>query len=384
MAKFISGALALACFNAVSALPHVDQLETRQAGTTLTPIAFSDPLVVPTVVTNFPNGTWIENLVVRSADGNFVATVLSAPEVYLLSSDNSFDPVLLAKFPGYLGALGVVELGHDLFYAVVGNYSVTTATPTPGSFSIWELNLTSYNDCTKEQHWSTWKSGHVSRNCPQVTTKLVAEVPEAGLLNGMTVLNPNNGTVLVADSLYGTVWSVNVWTGDAFIAVNDTSMVPEADLSGGLALGVNGISVASGYLYYDNSNTVNFYRIPINATSGTATGPAELLVDNEFSNIFPDDFTLDFAGNAWLACEYGHIAFFEGVGSGNSPESIVAVAANATGPHGLTAAKFGTTEEDLIRGSLYVTTNGNPFLYGTDNPPQGQLVRYDTAVLGFN
>lgn len=377
MINFSTGTLVLAFMNAVSALSSISQLETRQTETNLSSIGFSDPILAPTIVTTFPNGTWIENFVPRSADGNFVATVLSAPEVYLLSSDNSFYPVLLAEFPGYLGALGVVELGHDIFYAVVGNWSVKTATSTPGSFSIWQLNMTGYNDCISRNSWSTW-------NCHRVPTKMVAELPEAGLLNGMTVLNPIEGTVLVADSLYGTVWSVNVRTGDSFIAINDTSMAPQADLSGGLALGVNGISVVNGYLYYDNSNTMNFYRIPINTSSGSAIGPTELLVDQVFSNIFADDFTLDFAGNAWFACEYGHVAFLKGLGSGNHP-NLTAISANTTGlPHGLTAVKFGTTEEDLIRGSLYVTSNGGPFLYGTDNPPQGQLIRYDTAVLGFN
>lgn len=349
---------------------------TRQEATEVASIAFSDPLLEPNVVTSFPDGTWVENLAVRSADGNFVATVLSAPEVYLLSADGSFDPILVAEFPGNLGVLGIVELGHDVFYVVVGNYSVATATATAGSWSIWELDLNGFEQDT-QKHWSDWKrDGHG-------TTKLIAQVPEAGLLNGAAVLNPIAGTILVADSLSGTVWSVNVRTGEAAIVINDKSMAPQADLSGGLAIGINGLSVSNHYLYYDNTNQVTFSRIPIDSTTGATTGPAELLVDQEFANIFPDDFTLDTTGNAWLACQYGHIAYLEGATAGKRP-NITAVAGNATGlPHGLTAAKFGTTAEDLKRGSLYVTTNGDPFSYGSDSPAQGQLIRYDTSVLGF-
>lgn len=376
--SIITGLL-LTSLATASALPYANTLESRQ-DSNLTSITFTDPLLEPNIITTFPNGTWIENLVARSADGNFVATVLSAPEVYLLSSTNEFEPVLLAEFPGYLGVLGVVELGHDFFYVVVGNFSIKTATPTPGSWSIFEIDLNSYStDNHAAGHWNNWKEKRANNG---IKTKKIADLPDAGLLNGLTVLNPNAGIVLVADSVNGVVWSVNVLTGDTAIAVDDASLAPDASLSGGLALGVNGISVSNGYLYYDNTNQVTFNRIPINATTGKATGPAELLIDQEFANIFPDDFTLDFAGGAWLACEYGHIAYFEGVGSGKQP-GIKAVAGNATGPVGLTAAKFGTTQEDLKRGSLYVTTNGGPFTYGSENPAQGLLVRYDTALLGF-
>jgi hypothetical protein len=56
---------------------------------------------------------------------------------------------------------------------------------------------------------------------------------------------------------------------------------------------------------------------------------------------------------------------------------------NQTSPNGFTAAKFGTTKTDLQRGSLYVSTNGNPFTYGGPHPAQGQLIRFDTAPLKF-
>ncbi|ETN45255.1 uncharacterized protein HMPREF1541_09086 [Cyphellophora europaea CBS 101466] len=339
---------------------------------------FSDPILEPNILTTFPNGTWVENLSARAADGNFLATVLSAPEVYLLSSSGEFDPILIAEFPGYLGVLGIVELGHDVFYVAVGNYSTTAGTSTPGSWSVWEIDLNGLSRGGEaKHHWRDWKRDG------QAKTKLIAELPDAGLLNGVAVLNPTAGTILVGDSLKGTVWSVNVRTGDAAVVIDDESMAPDADLSGGLAIGINGLSVSNGYLYYDNTNQVTFYRLPINETTGSASGPTELLIDQEFSNIFPDDFALDFEGNAWLACQYGHVAFLEGVAAGERL-NITAVAGNATGlPHGLTAAKFGTTAEDLKRGSLYVTTNGDPFSYGSDNPAQGQFVRYDTAVLGF-
>ena len=370
--------LALTSGATASVLPQANTLESRQAASVST-ISFSEPILQPQIISTFPNGTWVENLVPRSEDGNFVATLLSAPEVYLLSSTNAFAPLLLAQFPANTGVLGVVELGHDIFYAIVGNFSVKTFTSTLGSYGVFKIDLNGHEAGSR-------KAGHgklSKQTAKGVKVTKVADLPNAGLPNGLTVLNPNTGILLVADSAKGLVWSVNVFTGKTAIAVNDPSMAPNATLSGGLPLGINGLSFSNGYLYYDNSNTVTFYRIAVNATTGHATGPAQPLADQEFANIFPDDFTLDFAGGLWFACEYGHIAYLAGVGSGKFQPSIVAVAGNSTGPVGLTSAKFGTSAEDLKRGSLYVATNGGPFTYGGPHPAQGQLVRYDTALLGF-
>lgn len=372
----ISALALLSSFNISPVSARLPGLKPRQADSDLTPIMFSDPLLEPNIVTTFPNGTWIENLAIRSTDGNIIATALSVPEVYLISAKNEFEPVLLAEFPGYLGALGIVELGHDVFYVVVGNYSVTTATAVPGSFSVWELTFDKPTH-QKHHHWADWKGTKGEK------PKLVAEFPGAGLLNGLTVLNPIGSILLVADSLYGTVYSLNVRTGENSIVINDPSLAPQPDLSGGLAIGINGLSARDGYVYFDNTNTVTFNRIPVNSLTGEPTGDVEVLIDQEFANIFPDDFTLDAAGNAWLACQWGHVAYLEGVMAGEKM-NITAVAGNSTGlPHGLTAAQFGITAEDLERGSLYVTSNGDPYSYGTDAPAQGQLIRYDTAVLGL-
>lgn len=382
MNYFISSIL-LVCLTVASAFPRVDVLASRQAASSLSPISFTKPLLEPNIITTFPNGTWIENLTPRSVDGNFLATALSSPDVYLISSTSEFEPAKIASFPGNLGALGIVELGLDVFCVVVGNYSVSKATVTPGSWSIWQIDLNQANSSATHNTWSAWGKATTkeSKSIPAITRK-VTDLPKAGLLNGLTVLNPNTGVVLVSDSLNGSVWSVNVLTGHVTTVITDPTMKPHPELSGGLSIGINGLSVNNGYLYYDNTNEVTFNRIPINATTGVAIGPAETLIDNEFANIWPDDFTLDFAGNAWLACEWGHIAFLEGMTSGKKP-GIKAVVQNVTMPNGFSAARFGTSEEDLKRGSLYVSTNGGPYSYGTENPAKGQLIRFDTAELGF-
>ena len=63
---------------------------------------------------------------------------------------------------------------------------------------------------------------------------------------------------------------------------------------------------------------------------------------------------------------------------------VVAGLANATKINGFADVKFGTSQRDLERGSLYVTTNGGATNYYTQSwEAGGMLVPYDTAGLGM-
>ncbi|KPI39323.1 uncharacterized protein AB675_5138 [Cyphellophora attinorum] len=356
-------ALALASF--ATAAPVAAALEARD---NLTPLAYT-AAIPPEIVHEFPIGTWVENLVIRQRDGNAVATILSAPEVYLISTTDGFEPILLAEFPGNLGVLGIVELGHDVFYVAVGNWSAKLAEPTPGSWSLWEIDL---NGCDVHHGQSP-------------KTQKIVDLPEAGFLNGMAVLNPTAGTVIVADSLYSGVWRVNVRSGELDVAINHTSMAPQPELAT-LALGINALSIRDGYLYYDNTDSGTFYRMPIDVLTGQSLGPAEAIVDNKFPDVIFDDFTLDFAGNIFIVSGRGEVALLKDVAAGAAVTAIDIVAGNVTDLQvtGHTAAKFGTSSADLERGSLYATTSGGALGYIFGNlTTGGMLVRYDTAVLGL-
>jgi len=344
-------------FCTTNALTQNEGTNARQESkTNLTRIVQTASLT-PTIVHKFPQGTWVENLAIRQSDGNVVVTILSSPDVYLVSSASAFEPVLLAHFPGNLGCAGIVEVGLNIFYAVVGNYSVSTTEATPGSWSIWKVDLT-------EHHVDHAHQGHI------VTTQ-VAVLPAAGFLNGMTVLDPHSGTVLVADSLYSAVWSVNVWSGHVAIAINDTTMSTAPELAGGFALGINGLHYpGDGYLYYDNTDRATFNRIRYDALAGVVTGPVETLVANSFSNVIFDDFTIDFAGNTWLATDSGEVVLLRDVKHGGHPD-IEIVASSTTGNFtGLTSAKLAASKTGRRKDSLYATTSG------------GLLVKYEVAQLG--
>jgi len=219
--------------------------------------------------------------------------------------------------------------------------------------------------------------------------KKVASLPGSGFLNGMTILNPVAGILLVADSLYSAVWSVNVYSGEVAVAVNDTSMSPVPGASP--PLGINGLHLLGEELYYDNTNRATFNRIPVDLRTGKATGKAETIVQSTIAEIFPDDFTIDFRGNVWMAADiWGQMDLLPGAasvsasGSGTVAVDIVAGSKDEKSITGWTAAKFGTKLEDVKRRSLYVTTNGGPVNYLFSNwTAGGMLLRLDTVELGL-
>ncbi|KAF4630968.1 hypothetical protein G7Y89_g7164 [Cudoniella acicularis] len=282
-------------------------------------------LLNTTTITTFPKGTWLENLVICQTDGNALVTLLSSPTVLLLSTTtpNSFPPLTIATFPHTLGCLGIVELELNIFYVITGNWSAHTGLSTPGSYSIWEIDMTGA------------KKGKESA----ARTKKIADVPGGGFLNGMTVLNPIEGILLVADSLFSSVWAVNVRTGTVNLAINDTSMAPL--LGASPPLGINGLHIIGSELYYDNTNKATFNKIPIDLKTGKATGEALTLVQSE--KAFPDDFVVDFEGSAWMTADlYGEMDFLPGVEAAVRGDSVgfsvVAGSRNDTSNSGWTAA----------------------------------------------
>jgi len=327
----------------------------------------SAPSLTSHVIRELPKGTWLENFVIRQSDGNALVTILSSPEVLLLSTSNDFDPIKVATFPDALGCLGIVELYHDVFYIAVGNFSVKTGNSTPDSWSIWEVDI---------RH----------RKPEDAAITKITDVPGAGFLNGMTILNPVTGVLLVADSLFSAVWSVNVRTGHVAVAINDTTMAPTT--GGAISLGINGLRVVDSDLFYDNSNRATFNRIPIDLHTGQATGPAITLFQGSSDEILPDDFAIDFEANAWVVTG-GQMFLLPGAAAptaGSLSFSLEFVAGSATETRitGWTSTRFGTQQADIERGSLYVTTDGGPLAYRDGNfTAGGMLVRIDTAELGL-
>jgi hypothetical protein len=172
----------------------------------------------------------------------------------------------------------------------------------------------------------------------------IADIPEAVFLNGMTALN--GSTVLIGDSGAGVVWRLDTNSGARQIVIDDPLMKPAPDAP--VVLGINGIAIRKGFLYFTNSFRFTFNRVPIRG-DGTATGAATVVVQNGAG----DDFAFDTSGNAFVTQDPFNAL------QKITPDGVVTVVVgnvNSTQLVGPTAARFGRTNKD--KSTLYVTTSG--------------------------
>lgn len=274
-----------------------------------------------------------ENLAVRK-NGHVLVTT-SAPEATLWQIDTTANhtAVIAVKFPGVSGSYGITELLQDVFYVTTGNFSIQTRQPVPESFQLFEVNMTGYRQLP---------SGEIV-SPPEF--REVTTFKEAILLNGLTHVDGQLGYVLAADSYAGVVWKADVFTGDVTIAINDTSMDPTPNK----AAGINGLKYQDGYLYYTNTGTNIFYRIPI-FSNATASGHSEVIANVTKG----DDLILDSQNNAFI-CQQINVLSRVAL---NGTEQVIAGTAdsNTSSLLGPTAAAWGRLPGD--QNSLYITTNG--------------------------
>ncbi|KAL6717265.1 hypothetical protein ACLMJK_005180 [Lecanora helva] len=302
------------------------------------------------LVYEFPNGTFVENIAVRSS-GSVLTTIITSPDLYLINPlDANPRANLVHRFPSGFSLLGITETTPDTFFVVVSNFTVSTASTAPGSNTIFRVAFDSPNAT------ATASITHV------------ATIEDAKLLNGLTTLN--NHTILAADSGRGQVWSVNTDTGVAKIVISDPLMAPTSP-NGLNSIGINGLHLRdSSTLFFTNTAQALLAKIHINL-DGIPKSPATL-VARSFKGTAYDDFALSrTSGNAFLATGSGNSIARVNVEDGN--QRIVAGNINSTDIAEPTSAAFGRTTAD--RSVLYVTTAGGLVIpVNGDEIVGGQLV----------
>ncbi|KAH6648689.1 hypothetical protein BKA67DRAFT_661645 [Truncatella angustata] len=323
-----------------------------------TPIASTEgPNAAPALplssntIFQFPSaGYWAENIAVRP-NGNLLVTLLGpSPQLWQIAEPYSNAPAatLIYTVPNATGLLGITETAPDTF--VLAGQDFTTA----GVAAAWEIAF-GEDDAVK--------------------ARKIADIPSALVLNGATTVPGCGGaapsTVLIADSTGGLVFRVDTKTGAVETAVEVPEMAPVADARS--PVGVNGIKIRDGYLYFDNSYAAALYRVKITPSGFAAAGAAVETVARIPVESFVDDFTFGADGAVWIASNHGRTVHRVDVQTGGSV--VVAGAANQTTFLGDTAAVFGRTKKDSK--VLYVTTSG----FDASNKPiePGKIVAIDTA-----
>ncbi|KAE8316135.1 hypothetical protein BDV41DRAFT_562402 [Aspergillus transmontanensis] len=209
-------------------------------------------------VYQFPNGTWLENIAVRS-NGNVLVTAYNLAQVWEINPFNGTNfhhACLIHQFQNPGTITGITEIDQDIFVTIASN-------------SLWKLDL--------------------SRPEP-VVNPLNITIP-AGTLNGMATLN--DSSLAISDSSLGLIWRVDIEWETYDIMIRDNTTATSTAL--GPKLGVNGIRVFDGYLYYVNSPQRSLYRVRLDE-SGNTVGQPETIVQG----VLADDFAVTSSG-AYLA-----------------------------------------------------------------------------------
>ncbi|KAJ4126943.1 hypothetical protein NW754_002213 [Fusarium falciforme] len=278
-------------------------------------------------VYQFSNPNWIENIAVRS-NGDLLLTMLTTPELYQLREAQGPSPQLelVHSFDSLTGLMGIAETTQDTFIVAGGNFS-SPGVGVPGTFSVWEIKV-----CGRR---------------PEVSK--VVDIPEAVFLNGVVANSLIMDEVLIADSSLGKVFKVNVKEKKYQVAIELPEMAPPANAA--IQLGINGVHIQNGFLYWTNTLLDTLFRVQINKNGIVAVGAKVETVATTTSSL--DDFALDRKGTSWVTTNGNNSVLAI---SPNGKSVVVAGSISELTVAGATAAAFGRTPKD--RDILYVVTSG--------------------------
>lgn len=115
--------------------------------------------------------------------------------------------------------------------------------------------------------------------------------------------------------------------------------------------GINGVRYREGFLYYTNSFRGILARIPVDATTAAATGPAEVLASGL---IGIDDFAKGHSEGKFFVMDWIRSKILK-ITTGVITEVL---ANSSNGVAWPTSAQLGRTDSD--KNTIYVTSSGNP------------------------
>ena len=263
--------------------------------------------------------TWYENIAVR-ANGRILATRIDVPELMEIDPTTGEGRSILT-IPGSKSLMGINELEPDVWAVGAGDYILGPGT-VPGSYSLWIADL----------------------NGPKPVVSLVTKIPEIGLLNGTETWSKD--VVLAADSTNGRIYRINVRDGSYSVVLD----AKELDGDESQPIGINGLKLYQGWLYFTNTAQKATYRVPVGDDAST-TGPVEIVATGPF---IPDDLCIGADGTVYVTDPLRHKV--ARIPPGGSDLVVIAGEPDAMEIAGPTACALGRRDEDGH--VLYVSTGG--------------------------
>ncbi|KAI1383013.1 uncharacterized protein F4822DRAFT_89615 [Hypoxylon trugodes] len=313
-------------------------LEHRAANTT------GPPFPAKTIFQFNETNTWIENLAIRP-NGDLLLTLLTPDaSLYTVKQPYSPSPTLsrVHFFDNATSLTGIAEIQPDTFIILAAQYHAV-GDPIPGSAIVWEVSF----------HSS-------SSSAPSI--RKTTDFPEVQLANGVAFVpssvHHGSDVVLISDSYGSCLWRLDTRTGAYEMVLKVSEMMAPA---GSVPpLGIDGLKVHGGYVYWGNWATAGIYRVRIDAqgypvtNSTNSTAEVEKVVSLVPESDHVDDFAFDRQGLLWTATNDGNIVAV--VRAGGSFEAVVGGAEEDI-VAGDTAIAFGRTALD--RDVVYVSTSGS-------------------------
>jgi hypothetical protein len=224
-------------------------------------------------VYQFRVGTWLENIV-ETRNDSLLVSVLGTAEVHIInpytSSHTPPSASRIATFPEANAVLGMTELRKNVFAVAVGNITKENA-PVPETFSIWSIDIRVKDESAK--------------------VNKIANIFDVSMVNGMAALAAlSSAKLLLADSWAGNIVAFDTETGDTEVVIEHPTLLP--DFNASLPLGVNGLKIHDGYVYYTNTVQRLVGRVPIDKDTGKPTGDFEILASGTNISV-PDDLAVD-------------------------------------------------------------------------------------------
>ncbi|MCX5257583.1 hypothetical protein OOK27_26235 [Streptomyces canus] len=202
-------------------------------------------------------------------------------------------------------------------------------------------------------YYALWAPGNAARNgvyklLGDGTPQRVAALPADSGPNGLAV-DPATGTLYIADSLKGIIWSVPVSGGSATPWLTDAALAPIPTEA--LPIGANGLRFHNGALWVSNFNKGTLLRVPI--TPAGVPGPIRQVAGG-LPNIDDLSFLTPFSDVVFAAQN--------GSSSNNGPDRVVVIYPNGTYKPVLTGADgLASPSATAVRGDrLYITDGGVP------------------------
>lgn len=300
--------------------------------------------ITVTQLFQFPNATSIENVGLTS-NGNLILNTLDQGNIFIMDPTAAQpQPRLLLQYPGGRDTVtGIAEVSpgvHAVSGCVAGDFP---------DFSDCAVAMLTVDDAA-------------GADAAVATANIVAEIPEAGLLNGMAALPDTPNVVMSVDSINGSVFRTNTATGEVDIAIQDENLAVD---TGDSPIGVNGVDINNGFLHITNSDRKLYARAQISAAGDLAGNFQAIKMFGPDDERSFDDFATDSNGAAYIARDPGTVAMVTLDGQGTI----------LVGPGGNDDVTLETPTATVLTAderTLFVVTNGDP-----DNEIGGQVVQVD-------